>query len=305
MPLGPVIANTFGAITTVLLPGVFGFMVWEFKENWKLYRGEGDKPLTVARVGHHGETMGALLRPGFHSGTVPKLYTKLRRATWRGDATVGRHQEAVHHTAEAVKKFVEREWVGLLMETPRWGRSRPVSVGQVELGSNRIRVELRAPTVGPGSAWLVLEEQSGWILASLERDDRPSWSKVLDPDLRRVLEVALCGLYAMAGVQLVREQIEAELGPDTPYDVADEGLVIWPGARYETEVVYDLRQQPVLKPRVRGAEPEGPPPELQAHRIRFLDHPMRWSTWVDAWREEGEGGLLGDAKLSLLPPGAG
>jgi hypothetical protein len=305
MPLGPVIANTIGAVTTVLLPGVFGFLVWEFKENWKLYRGEGDRPLAVARVGHHGETMGALLRPGFHSGTVPKLYTKLRRATWRGDSTVGKHQEAVHHTAEAVKKFVEREWVGLMMETPRWGRARPVSVGQVELGSNRIRVELRAPSVAPQSAWLVLEEQSGWILASLERDAGPSWLEALDAAGRRVVEVALCGLYAMAGVQLVREQIEQELGRDTPYDIADEGLVVWPGARYETEAVYDLRTVGgELRPTVRGTAPEALPPELAARQIRFCDHPMRWSTWVTAWREEPGAELLDGAKLTLLPPAA-
>jgi hypothetical protein len=302
MPLGPVVANTFGAVTTVLLPGVFGFLVWEFKENWKLYRGEGDKPLAVARIGHHGEAMGALLRPGFHSGTVPKLYTKLRRATWRGDATVGKHQEEVHHTAEAVKKFVEREWVGLMMETPRWGRSRPVSVGQVELGSNRIRVELRAPSVAPESAWLVFEEQSGWIMASIERDAGPSWLGALDAEGRRTVEAALCGLYAIAGVQLVREQIEGELGAETPYDIADEGLVVWPGGRYETEIVYDLRGGAVLRPTARGAAPEAPPAELQARQIRFCDHPMRWKTWVDAWREEPGAELLQGARLSLLPP---
>ncbi|MBI5481596.1 MAG: hypothetical protein HY906_22255, partial [Deltaproteobacteria bacterium] len=305
MPLGPVFANTIAATTTVLLPGVFGFLVWEFKENWKLYAGDGDRPLRVARVGHHGETMGSLLRPGFHSGTVPKLYTKLRRATWRRDPSVGKHQEAVHHTAEAVKKFVEREWVGLLMETTRWGRSRPVAVGQVELGSNRVRVELRAPAIAPASAWLVLEAQSGWIVASLERDSGPSWVGALDAEGRRVLDAALYGLYLQAGVQLVREQMEKELGPDTPYDIADEGLVVWPGARYETEVVYDLRQGAVLRPAIRGAAPAAPPPELEARRIRFCDHPMHWSAWVDAWRAEPGRELRAGAEPSLLPPTTG
>ena len=31
-------------------------------------------------IGHHGETMARLLRPGFHSGTLPKRFAKLRRA---------------------------------------------------------------------------------------------------------------------------------------------------------------------------------------------------------------------------------
>jgi hypothetical protein len=34
--LGTVIAGAIAGPTVVLLPGVFGFLVWEFKENWKL-----------------------------------------------------------------------------------------------------------------------------------------------------------------------------------------------------------------------------------------------------------------------------
>ncbi|HEY3359848.1 MAG TPA: hypothetical protein VGQ83_41745 [Polyangia bacterium] len=294
MPLGPVIANGVGATTVVLLPGVFGFLVWEFKENWKLYRGDRAAALKPVRVGHHGEAMGALLRPGFHSGTVPKLYAKLRRATWRGDASVGKHQEAVHHTAEAVKQFVEREWVGLMKTTRRWAGG-PVSVGGVELGSNRVRVELRAPAVAGASAWLVFEEQSGWILASLA--PTPSWIDALDDAGRAVLTRALGGLYAMAGVQLVREQIEAELGAETPYDIADEGLVVWPGQGYGTEVVYDLRRAGTLRPAVRGEEPAQPPPALDGARLRFADHPLPWHAWVATWAEDAADGRGGDGPL--------
>ncbi len=88
-------------LTVLLLPGLAGFLVWELKENWKLYaanhRGLGlagsiphhsqaehrPDPSTLAVepavIGRHGETMRGLLRRGFHSGTLPKAFDRLRR----------------------------------------------------------------------------------------------------------------------------------------------------------------------------------------------------------------------------------
>ena len=37
--------------------------------------------------------------------------------------------------------------------------------------------------------------------------------------------------------------------PPPPYDIADEGLVVWPEPGYRTELVYDLRKET----RFRGA----------------------------------------------------
>ena len=60
------------------------------------------------------------------------------------------------------------------------------------------------------------------------------------PSRYRLFENALGGLYQLAGVDLVREQLTAVLGEKAHYDIADEGLVIWPGEGYRTEVVYLL-----------------------------------------------------------------
>ena len=65
------------------IPGAAGFLVWEFKENWRLYRANRPATLRPEVIGHHGETMLRLLKPGFHSGTLPKLFAKLRRAERR------------------------------------------------------------------------------------------------------------------------------------------------------------------------------------------------------------------------------
>src|SRR5262249_29710883 len=126
--LGPVVAGAIAGTTAFLLPGVFGFLVWEFKENWKLYRASRARILRPARVGHHGETVSALLVPGFHSGTIPKVFARLRRAAQRAEssssdslgvaqranASHGRFREALQELEEALTRFVERELVALL-----------------------------------------------------------------------------------------------------------------------------------------------------------------------------------------------
>ena len=44
-------------------------------------RGQSTARAAARAIGHHGETMVQFLRPGFRSGTLPKLYAKLRRAS--------------------------------------------------------------------------------------------------------------------------------------------------------------------------------------------------------------------------------
>ncbi|MGB5734106.1 MAG: sulfite exporter TauE/SafE family protein, partial [Thiohalocapsa sp.] len=92
--LPKVIAYPLVTLTIVLLPGLFGFLVWELKENWKLYQANhrgglraDDEGVEVADrdwvepavVGAHGETMRGLMTRGFHSGTLPKGFDRLRK----------------------------------------------------------------------------------------------------------------------------------------------------------------------------------------------------------------------------------
>jgi hypothetical protein len=99
--LPKLIAYPFVTITILLLPGLAGFLVWELKENWKIYAANhaGTRaivqpatpiapvhredltsvPIEPAIIGSHGETMRGMLRRGFHSGTLPKAFDRLRR----------------------------------------------------------------------------------------------------------------------------------------------------------------------------------------------------------------------------------
>lgn len=84
---GPAHLVAFAIVTS--LPGIFGFLVWELRANWRLYAANREKLLQPVPVGHHGETITRLLKPGFHSGTLPRLFAKIRREVRR----LYRHRE--------------------------------------------------------------------------------------------------------------------------------------------------------------------------------------------------------------------
>ncbi|NRA94713.1 MAG: hypothetical protein HRU14_00735 [Planctomycetes bacterium] len=275
---GRVVANSISWTTVWLLPGFFGFLVWEFKENWRLYEANRPKVLKPVIVGGHGETILRLMRPGFHSGTLPKAYARLRKAErrsqWTGELIPARKQrEVLHHVEHDVVHWIDRELIALLTEAAAWGAA-PIEIGRVEVGSNRIRVALTSPADGDDPLILSFEEQSGWLVAQIAV---PGWLDVLDARRRAVLRDALCGLYQTAGVALVREDVESQLGsPTPPYDIADQGLVVWPGPGYEVEEVRDL--EPLLLRRVR----------------------VPWTRWVETWetdRDDRQPHLLEDVRL--------
>ena len=293
--VGRTLSGGFAGFTVFVIPGLAGFLVWELKENWKLYARSRPKDLHEVSIGHHGESMVAFLKPGFHSGTIPKLFTKLRRAAWKGDAHgLGKHKEALHHVEEAIWKFADRELVSLLDEAGSF-RATDVAVAAVELASNRVLIDLVCPSVGDERATITFEMQSGWLLASIRRS---GWIDKLDVHQRGIFEIALAGFYKLAGVDVVREQVEAALGSTLPYDVADEGMVVWPGDGYETEAVYDLRSEK-LQPIVRGASLSGVPPVLAGRHAVYRREPLRWATWEATWQTLASGGE--PAKIILGP----
>lgn len=227
-------------------------------------------------VGHHGETIAGLLQPGFHSGTVPKLHAKIRR---KGEGDHGKLHAAVHQVEHAVTLFADRELVASIERFPRW-KHGDLSVASVSIGSNRLGIDL-ALEGHDAKATIHFEEQSGFIVASVPRR---GFLDALDDEGRAIFELALTGFYKRASVDLVREQIEALL-EDAPYDIADEGLVVWPKGSFETEVVYDLLSKADrLEPRVRGAIDK--PKALDACKLRFRDQKVEWRRWVAAWDAE-------------------
>ena len=276
--MGSAMGNGFAAFTVLVLPGLAGFLVWELKENWKLYRATRPAALRSLSIGHHGETVASFLRPGFHSGTIPKLYTKLRRAAWKGDEhAVTRHKLGLHHVEEAIAKFADRQLVSMLNEVSAF-RATDVALQHVEIGSNRIQITIVCPSVGADPATIRFELQSGWIVAGIPQ---VGWIAALAAEQRRIFETALAGFYKLSAVDLVREQVEQALRASPgdappPYDIADEGMVVWPGQGFETEAIYDLRSAK-LTPTVRGARYDGALFDLGGRHALFGREPLYWS----------------------------
>lgn len=257
-------ANAIAFAIGQCIPGVFGFLAWELLTNWRLYRANLPRDVRPAVIGSHGEKMAGLLRPGFHSGTVSKLFRHLRHANRR---SVRRYHLKLEHIEEAVHHFLDRDFLAFLRDSRRWG-GLEIQIAGVELAVNRIAVELAAPTTGYPPLELAFEEHAGRLLA---RIDHAGWMGILAPEQRQALADALAGLYQRAGVDLVQELLTARFGPDSfVCNGDDDRLTICRPDGETTEV--DLS------------------PESQAGRSLLLsERPIPWERWVMVWEDDRAG----------------
>jgi len=271
--------------TIFVIPGIFGFMAWELKSNWQLYEANRGKNLKPVLVGNHGETFIRLMKPGFHSGTLPKLFLRLRRIDRRRSPAEhslarSKYLDQLHHVHVAVEHFVVREFLQLLKEAPDWNVG-DISVARVRLASNNIRIELACPGLSNEPLLMVFEEQSGWLVANTLQT---GWVKKLDDAQRDTLLAALIGFYKIAGVDMVREQIAASFAPRRiPYDVMEDGLVVWPDGKYAEEAVYNLWHHQVIRPYPRSVSRNYLLPTLSSDSLLFEETPLQWGVWAARW----------------------
>jgi hypothetical protein len=314
-PLTPVlgtVVGTFVAATTVLLlPGMFGFLVWEFKENWRLFAANRPLLMKRSRIGSHGETMLQFMKPGFHSGRLPKLYARLRRAdraalaTGKWKASL-KHREALHHVEQSIRYFLERELIALLEESRRWG-GLAVDVGHVALASNVVRIELRCDDVSPAPWRIDFQERSGWLVATVPH---AGWVGELSDDRLTTLSAALVGVYKMAGVDLIREQLELGFKPGAwELRIRERELLVWPhsGAPVRLDrpyASYSLLAGPMLVPRLASSSAPVRPPVLDRSQILFGSVPVPWSLWVEVWQHDDARRTRRFADVTRLLPAA-
>jgi hypothetical protein len=297
--------------TFYLLPDAVTYLFWEMRENWKLYRANRPAAVDAVGVGPHAETVGGLLQPGFHSGTVPKLFARLREAERHGSesgewADARANRQALREVEEGVSRFVTRDLAAVLNPSPAWG-GRKLFVGKVHLGTKRIRVELFLD----GSAHpaiLEWEDRSGWLVAGWAE---PGGLPTLPPTPARALTNALAYLFKRAGVDLVREHVSAELPADAVhFDVVSAGLLVWYGSRDAAPVLYDLARRPDdLRPRTPDNLRPTAGPVLDADRLLLSRVRLNWPDWVAVWQagaSDQPPPRFGpaDFELVLLPPAA-
>ncbi|HZV04777.1 MAG TPA: hypothetical protein VE999_06815 [Gemmataceae bacterium] len=265
--LGKALGNSVALAALGLLPGFAGFLVWEFKENWRLYRANQSPTLRPEIVGHHGETVLRLMRPGFHSGTLPKLYARLRHGRGRSPR---KQYEALHHLRERLRHFVERNLFAILAGSKSWGDAVRLRVGEIRIATNRIRIEL---CDAASSVHVDFEAHGGWLLAGLSCPAAcpKAWLTHLGSEQGMAFRDALGGFYKQAGVDAVREQIASRLPPGAVYDLTEKSLVVWPLPGRSGETVYDLED------------------DAQKEAWLYSATPIRWEDWVDTWQHDHDG----------------
>ncbi len=226
---GKAVAATAAGVVLFFIPGLAGFLVWELKENWRLYRANQPATLRPEIVGHHGETMLRLMRPGLHSGTLPKLFARLRHGK---DRSQRKQYETLHHLRERLRHFVERNLFAVLAGSKRWGDIVPLRVGDIHIATNRIRIELASISA---SISIDFTERDGSLLAELTHPngEKASWLTLLPSEPLTAFHDALAGLYQLAGVEdappilwsdwVRRWQKDAEAGGHRPM-ASDGGL---------------------------------------------------------------------------------
>lgn len=211
--LGRKQAQTVVLTTIWLIPGVFGFLVWELKENWRLYAANRARTIGAEAIGHHGETMLRLLRPGFHSGTLPKSFATLRRFIRKGnsrdESRVQRKRAGIQHVEEAIRHFVERELIALLEEV-HFLPEATLQVRRVHAATNRIDVELIRVDQPDDPAVLTWEYHDGHLSGMI---DPPGWMYQLSESESQTLTAALEQLFQLAGVELVAGPIALIISP--------------------------------------------------------------------------------------------
>jgi len=283
-PLGEAWASLIAGPIVFMAPGVCGFLVWELKENWRLYEANRPPNLRPIQIGLHGETMVQFLRIGFRSGTVPKLYAKLRRASRKAIYTDNskactKHLDGLRRVSDAVRRFVDRELLELLHESRGWD-DRSVTTGEIRLACNRILVELYCPDLAEDSMWLAFEEQSGWLVASIRHR---GWSDSLAFQRRHTLASALAGFYKTVGATLVREQIESQLEPGSRgYDITDDSLMVW-SSDNRLQRAYHLSDWPSMNGHHDAAQASFGQADQDRKPWVFAAAPITWRRWVVTW----------------------
>jgi hypothetical protein len=307
---GPIIGGAIAGITVFLHPSIFGFLAWELKANYALYQATQSAYVRTARMGPHGETLRELLVPGLHSGRVPKLYERLRRAAERHaeqrrsgrteTPELERFRQGLRDVQLAVQRFVERELFPPLSASPRWTIG-PLAVARVGLSPHRIRIHLRSGN-RQDDCELVFEQLGGRMVAAMPS---PGFVSELDPDAALLFENVLAVFYHRADVDLVREQIARELGPGAEYEINDEGLLVFLDDRHQTELRYrlDVYRPRKLRPRLLRSDrsAEVALRRIDSRCILYAQQRILRADWHQAWlvatRAEGALPRLSPAAL--------
>ncbi len=282
--LGKWMAGLLTGFNIFFLPGIFGFLVWELKENWRLYQANRQSSLEPVPVGSHGETVARLLRPGFHSGTLPKLFRRLRRlehqeASFRRFSSRRAGGDQLEHVEKAIRSFAERELISLLNCCRVW-KDAGLQCGHVHAASNSFYVELECSGLGTIPVRLLFQEQSGWVAALVPET---GWLRFASNDQLKSFQNGLQGFYRKSGIDLVREQLEANFVHGHPYDINAEGFAIWPNGQFDKELTVNLSRKGQVRPLPATEATAAGIIPTDRDAVLFNESRTEWTHWQYLW----------------------
>lgn len=230
-----------------IIPGAFGFFFWEFRENWRLYEANRPDRMPAAMFGPHAETMRDLLEPGFHAGTLPAVYRKLRKACDLRAASNDLRQERaclreIGEIGEDLAQLTRRQLFDVLAQCAAWRNmmdkvgDTPTSEAQTTdsrasgsnnlsgvhptgfsvrnpiLATNRIEIILdwKHARLNPEEAPLTIdiEFMAGNLFA---RVGRPPWLGRISAEATRSLTASLAWFFTQTGIGVSIQHLEAGL----------------------------------------------------------------------------------------------
>jgi hypothetical protein len=267
LPLIPNIADSFGVsiqtTTTVIfgVPGIFGFLAWELKENWKLYRSNASPTLDPVVIGSHGEKMRRLLRPGFHSGTIPKMFAKLRNSPTTG--RIRKFHKQLHHIEESLHHLMDRLILPYLKASQRWGEAgKPVPEAIIWIATNRIGFGLYLPEVAPGDPLeLMIEDREGCLVASVIQ---PGWLLKIPENSQSAFFDVLSAAMKFEGVAAFKPHTAWQVGCRAEQiEITSDGLVI--------------------------QQKDGSTTPITLPQAYIENCPLSWADWVRQWERDQRG----------------
>lgn len=290
-------ANAF----TFFFCGIFGFLAWELKENWRLYRRNASATVKALPIGSHGETLAELLRPGFHSGPLPRLYRARRRAasivprSERAHAAVRALDAERDHVHEAISRFVAAELVRPLARHPAFANARvDADPAQVTSTGHAIGFTLRIDGI---ALEVELEERRGVLAAHLGGS-----VALLSRPQQHVLAVQYAYFCELASVDASRNAIELLLAREAhAAGVSRDALRLYDIEPGRLVVHADERRPRTFRGRLGSLWPSSGKRTFPLPDPYWLrEHELAWSTY-DALHAPGSDPVaLGSKYLPLL-----
>jgi len=241
-----------------LIPGFLGFMVWELKENWRLYRANMPARLVPVSFGSHGETARGMLAPGFHSGTIPSLFRRARHGRAGADD--------FHHTTAAIESFLRTEFIAPLAGTQGFP---PVRLHDVRLTKASISARVWC---GEECAVLKIRWRIEWLEADWE--DRALVESLTEPH-KAAWNDAKAGLWRLSGVEVLAPALTGATGA-----VAHGALA---GGCWVETSSGKLHYKWENASWAVGPE-EGTGPTLELCDILPAKTPIPWNEWRARWQ---------------------